>query len=68
MIFAVYNSENMKNAYTLPKSFSYGLLAISIVVLAVDFLFVYIPLSGWVLQTVLVSIYLGYIGFKSLFS
>jgi len=64
MIFAVYNSENMKNAYTLPKSFSYGLLGISIAVLTADFLFVYIPLSGWVLQAVLISIYLEYIGLK----
>jgi hypothetical protein len=48
----------------LPKSVFYGLLAISIAVLAADFLFVYIPLSGWVLQAVLVSIYLEYLGLK----
>ncbi len=29
--------------------------------LAVDFIFVYIPLSGWVLQAVLVGVYLEYL-------
>jgi hypothetical protein len=48
----------------LPKSVFYGLLAISIAVLAADFLFVYIPLSGWVPQAVLVSVYFEYLGFK----
>jgi hypothetical protein len=48
----------------LPKSVFYGLLAISIAILAADFLFVYIPLSGWVLQAILVSIYLEYLGLK----
>lgn len=48
----------------LPKSAFYGLLAISIAVLAADFLFVYIPLSGWILQAVLVSVYLEYLGLK----
>lgn len=42
----------------------YGLLAVSMAVLAADFLFVYIPLSGWILQAVLVSVYLEYMGTK----
>jgi hypothetical protein len=64
MIFAVFNGENMNYANTLPKSVFYGLLAVSIAVLAADFLFVYIPLSGWLLQAVLVSIYIEYLGLK----
>lgn len=48
----------------LPKSVFYGLLAVSMAVLAVDFLFVYIPLSGWILQAVLVGVYLEYLEIK----
>jgi hypothetical protein len=54
----------MNNANTFSKSVFYGLLAISMAVLAADFLFVYIPLSGWILQSVIVSIYLEYLGLK----
>ena len=48
----------------VPKSVLYGFLAVSMAVLAADFLFVYIPLSGWVLQAVLASVYLEYLGLK----
>ncbi len=48
----------------VPKSLFYGLLAVSMAILAADFLFVYIPLSGWILQAVLVGVYLEYLGFK----
>jgi hypothetical protein len=48
----------------LPKSVFYGLLAVSMAILAADFLFVYIPFSGWILQAVLVSVYLEYLGLK----
>jgi hypothetical protein len=54
----------MHNSTALPTSVFYGLLAVSMAVLAADFLFVYIPLSGWILQAVLVSIYLEYLGLK----
>jgi hypothetical protein len=54
----------MDASRNLPKSVFYGLLAVSMAVLAADFLFVYIPLSGWVLQAVLVSVYLEYLGIK----
>ena len=53
-----------KSNNVLPKSVFYGLLAVSMAVLAADFLFVYIPLSGWILQAILVSIYLEYLGLK----
>jgi hypothetical protein len=54
----------MNASNNLPKSVFYGLLAVSMAVLAADFLFVYIPLSGWILQAVLVGVYLEYIGIK----
>jgi hypothetical protein len=54
----------MKPASALPKSVFYGLLAVSMAVLAADFLFIYIPLSGWILQAVLVGVYLEYLGLK----
>ena len=53
-----------KSNNVLPKSVFYGLLAVSMAVLAADFLFVYIPFSGWILQAVLVAVYLEYLGFK----
>jgi len=49
---------------SLPKSVFYGFLAVSMALLAVDFLFIYIPLSGWILQAILVGIYLEYLGLK----
>jgi hypothetical protein len=54
----------MNASNDLPKSVFYGLLAVSMAVLAADFLFVYIPLSGWILQAVLVGVYLEYLGIK----
>ena len=54
----------MNTTSDLPKSVFYGFLAISMAVLAADFLFVYIPLSGWILQALLVGIYLEYLGVK----
>lgn len=48
----------------LPKSVFYGLLAVSMAVLVADFLFVYIPLSGWILQAILVGVYIEYLGIK----
>jgi hypothetical protein len=56
--------ENMNALDTVPKSVFYGLLAIGMAVLAGDFLFVYLPLSGWILQSILVGVYLEYIGIK----
>ena len=44
-----------------PKSLFYIFLSLGMGLLAVDFLFVYIPLSGWVLQAVLVGVYLEYL-------
>ena len=44
-----------------PKSLFYIFLSIGMGLLAVDFIFVYIPLSGWVLQAVLVGVYLEYL-------
>ena len=43
------------------KSLFYIFLSIGMGLLAVDFIFVYIPLSGWVLQAVLVGVYLEYL-------
>ena len=45
-----------------PKSIVYALLAIGVAVLAGDFLLVFLPLSGWVLQSVLVGVYFEYLG------
>jgi len=47
-----------------PRSVFYGLLAVSMAALAADFVFIYIPLSGWILQAVFVSLYLEYLGLK----
>ena len=44
-----------------PKSLFYIFLSMGMGLLAVDFIFVYIPLSGWVLQAVLVGVYLEYL-------
>lgn len=54
----------MNASNDLPKSVFYGLLAVSMAVLAADFLFVYIPLSGWILQAVFIGVYLEYLGIK----
>jgi hypothetical protein len=48
----------------IPKSVFYALLAIGMAVLAGDFLLVYLPLSGWILQSLLVGTYLEYLGIK----
>jgi hypothetical protein len=48
----------------LPKSVFYGFLAISMAVIAADFLFVYIPLSGWILQALLIGVYIEYLGIR----
>ena len=45
----------------LPKSVFYALLAIGLGILAVDFVFIYLPLSGWILQAILVGVYLEYL-------
>jgi hypothetical protein len=44
-----------------PKSLFYIFLSLGMGLLAVDFIFVYIPLSGWVLQAVPVGVYLEYL-------
>ena len=44
-----------------PKSLFYTFLSVGMGLLAIDFLFVYIPLSGWVLQAILVGVYLEYL-------
>ncbi len=49
------------NVTGMPKSLFYIFLSIGMGLLAVDFVFVYIPLSGWVLQAVLVGVYLEYL-------
>jgi hypothetical protein len=43
------------------KSLFYIFLSLGMGLLAMDFIFVYIPLSGWVLQAVLVGVYLEYL-------
>ncbi len=55
---------NMFPSNGVPKSLFYGLLAVSMAILAADFLFVYIPLSGWILQAVFFGVYLEYLGTK----
>ena len=45
----------------LPKALFYAFLSIGMGLLAIDFIFVYIPLSGWVLQAILVGVYLEYL-------
>jgi len=54
----------MNNANALPKSVFLWSFSCWLAVLAADFLFVYIHLSGWVLQVILVSIYFEYLGLK----
>jgi hypothetical protein len=48
----------------IPKSVFYALLAIGMAVLAGDFLLVYLPMSGWILQSILVGTYIEYLGIK----
>jgi len=48
----------------IPKSVFYALLAIGMAVLAGDFLLVYLPMSGWVFQSILVGTYFEYLGTK----
>lgn len=45
----------------LPKAVFYAFLSIGMGLLAIDFLFVYVPLSGWLLQAILVGVYLEYL-------
>jgi hypothetical protein len=45
----------------LPKALFYAFLSIGMGLLAIDFILVYIPLSGWVLQAILVGVYLEYL-------
>ena len=45
----------------ISKALFYAFLAVGMGILAVNFLFVYLPLSGWVLQSVLVGVYLEYL-------
>ena len=44
-----------------PRSIFFAFLGIGLALLMSDFLFVYIPLSGWVIQAVLVGVYLEYL-------
>jgi hypothetical protein len=43
------------------KTVFYAFLSIGLAILAIDFLFIYLPLSGWVLQAILVGVYLEYL-------
>jgi len=43
------------------KTLFYAFLSMGIAILAIDFLFIYLPLSGWILQGLLVGIYLEYL-------
>ncbi len=49
------------NVTGLPKALFYAFLSIGMGLLAIDFIFVYIPFSGWVLQAILVGVYLEYL-------
>ena len=49
------------NVTGLPKALFYAFLSVGMGLLAIDFLFVYIPLSGWVLQAILIGVYLEYL-------
>jgi len=51
----------MKAMNGLSKPLFYAFLSIGMSILAVDFLFVYLPLSGWILQSILVGVYLEYL-------
>ena len=46
------------------KTLFYAFLSIGVAVLAIDFLFVYLPFSGWILQAILVGVYLEYLKSK----
>jgi len=49
------------NEPSLPKALFYAFLSIGMGLLAIDFIFIYIPLSGWVLQAILIGVYLEYL-------
>ena len=52
---------DMRNMNNSPKSLFFAFLGIGMAILAVDFLFVYLPLSGWILQSILVGVFLEYL-------
>ena len=51
----------MRNMSNSPKSLFFAFLGIGMAILAVDFLFVYLPLSGWIIQSILVGVFLEYL-------
>jgi hypothetical protein len=51
----------MRNMSDSPKSVFFAFLGVGMAILASDFLFVYLPLSGWVIQSILVGIFLEYL-------
>ena len=52
---------DMRNMSNSPKSLFFAFLGIGMAILAVDFLFVYLPLSGWIIQSILVGVFLEYL-------
>jgi hypothetical protein len=52
------DTRKMSNS---PKSLFFAFSGVGMAILASDFLFVYIPLSGWVLQSIIVGIFLEYL-------
>ena len=52
---------DMRNMSNTPKSLFFAFLGIGMAILAVDFLFVYLPLSGWIIQSILVGVFLEYL-------
>jgi|YelNatPaOPRAMG01_1025707.scaffolds.fasta_scaffold55784_3 hypothetical protein len=54
----------MSNPAVKSKAFKVALSSIIMALLAVDFFLIYIPLSGWVLQSVLTGVLIEYLGRK----
>ncbi|MCW3996139.1 MAG: hypothetical protein NWE98_08340 [Candidatus Bathyarchaeota archaeon] len=57
----------MSKSAVKSKAFKVALTSIIMSLLAVDFFLVYIPLSGWVLQSVLTGVLIEYLGGRKTF-
>jgi hypothetical protein len=50
--------------YFKSKAVFYAFLSLGMVILAGDYLLVYLPMSGWILQAIMVGVYLEYLKTK----
>jgi len=61
MLFQPFLPDMKQMRRDSPRSLFFAFLGVGLALLASDFLFIYIPLSGWIVQSVLVGVYLEYL-------